>query len=170
MPKMPKTLRAAEAADAVGVSPRTLREWTQQGCPHRRTPGGAEYVIAEVLTWRTETAVAAAIEKLQRPDGIDLAAEQARKARADADLRELDLAERRGELVPVAKYRRELEDVLGRMRAVVSGGLHRFERRIVSCATPGEARRLTRDIEDAICRGGVALADTLEDADPDTDG
>jgi phage terminase Nu1 subunit (DNA packaging protein) len=153
------TVPAREVAKHFRVSVRTISDWVRKGCPHHETPRGTAFVLAEVIAWRIAGEVESAAARAPRPAAIELEVEQARKARADADLKELELAERRGALVPIEDFRLELETVLGRMRAVVSGQLHQFERRIVHATTPAEARMLTRDMEDAICRGGMALAD-----------
>lgn len=151
-------VNVTELSRLLGFTREMVRQWTLKGCP-RRDDGS--FVVAEVVAWlRQRERESAASETAP-----DEAQERARKLRAEADLKEIELAKARGDLVPVGEYRSELEVALGRMRAVVSGQLARFERRMVACGTAAEARQLARDIEEAICIGGVGLADALEDDD-----
>ena len=147
-----------ELSRLLGFTRENIRQWTLKGCP-RRDDGS--FVVSEVVAWLRQREREAAA-----PDTApDEAQERARKLRAEADLKEIELARARGDVVPIGDYRTELERVLGRMRAVVSGQLNRFERRIVACQTPAEARALTRDIEAAICEGGLGLAEAMDDED-----
>jgi len=54
-PIEPISLRPKEAADALGISERLLREWTKQGyIPHVRLGGVLLYPVAEVRSWLSQ--------------------------------------------------------------------------------------------------------------------
>ncbi len=48
----PKPVPTADAAQALGVTGRTLHRWADQGCPSIRTAGGKRrWVVTDVRTW-----------------------------------------------------------------------------------------------------------------------
>lgn len=149
------------------VTPERVYQLIQEGLPHRKRARSTQIVPAEAIRWLQERAVAKAakpavpIEALRRSD------EQARKIRAEADLKELELAERRGELVAVEAHTEVVETFLGGLAAVSSGQLSRFEREIIRVTTPAEARQLTRKIHAAMMEAARTHADKLE-AEADT--
>jgi phage terminase Nu1 subunit (DNA packaging protein) len=148
---------AADVAEILQVGREQVRRWTLDGCP--RLDSG-EYVIAEVVTWLRKRDVESAIAKLRtdtRPKG-----EMNRKLAVEADLKELQLAQLRANLVTLEVHRDVVERVAGGFAAVAKGQLARFKRRYVQCTTPGEAEVINQDIERALMEGAQGLAEELE--------
>lgn len=88
-----RRLPQVEALRVLGVSKPALREFEKRGCPRNRD---GTYDATRVVPWRLaelQQRIAAARKMSARE------AAQARRAESDAAMRELDLAERRGELV-----------------------------------------------------------------------
>lgn len=146
-----------ELARLLGVARETVRQWTAAGCP--RLDSG-EYVLAEVVAWRVRQAV----EKERAGRKADAApkTEMNRKLAVEADLKELQLAQMRGALVPAALHDEQMQRVVGGLAAVAKGQLTRFEREIVRATTAPEARKVTERIHEALMRGAQGLADELE--------
>jgi hypothetical protein len=163
--KIPTVSLTAIAAE-LGVTTRTIRNYVRDGMPHRRNGAGdPSFVARECQRWYREREVASAIEKERaRLDGqnLDKDKEQAEKLRVERQIKELELAKLRGQLVPVAEYQDRAEAFVGGFAAVAAGQLHRFERDIVKVATPAEARRLTDRVHAALMHGAQEYADTIE--------
>lgn len=136
-----------------------MRQWTIAGCP--RLSDGT-YIAAETITWRIQREL-----QLARPakaEGEKPVTEMNRKLAAEADLKELQLAQLRGELVTVEAHTEVVARIAGGFAAVASGQLARFERRIVQATTPAAARVVTQEIHRALMEGAQDLADDLDDA------
>lgn len=158
--KAPPTVSIAEFAEDHGKGIRTVQLWIKEGMPYRDQRGERRIVRADANRWLLERVKARA-----EPAGGDAPSEKlerARKTRAEADLKELDLRERLGTLVDRALYEQRLEEFLGGFTAVASGQLTRFERAIVKAQTPADARRLTREIFTALMQGAQGYADQIE--------
>jgi len=154
-------LTITEVANLFGVTRATVTNWKKAGCPCRTVDNKIVFDLQPLMAWRRQEDRAAGTRGVL-PDGYDKELESARKLRADADLRELDLAERRGELVPVKDFEARLESFLGGFAAVSAGRLQRYERDIVAAADPAAARRVTQAIHVALMEGALEYADTLE--------
>ena len=147
-----------ELATRLGLTTRQVHNLAEQGVvPKRVRNGKADYPWPESLhkyiAWKIEAA---------RDESFDEAKERARKLRADADLRELELAERRGLLIPADKVQERYEEFLGGFSAVAAGRLQRHERDIVRVSTPGEARALTQTLHRALMEGAQEYASEVE--------
>lgn len=82
-----------QVADAFGVAPKTIVEWQAQGFPvaERGGPGvPSQYELAECINWLVKRAV----DKIQGESPRD------RLFRLQADQLEMDLAVKRGQLIP----------------------------------------------------------------------
>lgn len=147
----------------LGVSREAVRLWTNEGAP-RRDDGS--YIVAEIVTWLREKD-----RRAQRDENVPKeSAERARKMRTEADLKELELEERRGALLPLADFMEQLEAVIGGFASVAAGQLARFERKIVAAKSVGDARRITQEIHAALMAGAREHADRLEaEADEDAE-
>lgn len=152
------TVSLSAIAELLGVSTRQIQNYRAEGMPVRQTSGKISYVPRECIRWRIERerdsalAATAPLEPLER----------ARKLRAEADLKELELKERRRALVPVEEFQARIDALVGGLVAVASGRLQRFEREIVAATTPAAARKITERIHDALFEGARAFADELE--------
>ena len=119
----------------------TIDAWIAKGLPHERTKsGGYEINSAAMMAWRCEQAMQGKTADNQ----LDLGRERARLARAQSEKTELELAERRGELVEVAEVRatvyelaKQARDALTLLPARLSPQLegldqHAIERKMVA--------------------------------------
>lgn len=158
MPPRAKTLTLEEIADAFGVTTETIRLWRRDGMPHRMEGGRPVFVLREVIRWRRERDRQAA----EAEDAPVAKLEHAMKVRAERQLRELELAERRRELVPSAESTAFIEEFVAALAATAAGRLTRFERDIVRAKTPAAARKVTSAIHVALMEGGQELAAHLE--------
>jgi phage terminase Nu1 subunit (DNA packaging protein) len=157
----------SELSRLMGVTREAVRLWTVEGCP-RRDDGS--YIVAEVVTWRIARAVQTERNKRREGDKPKQHASEAnRKLAAEADLKELQLEQLRGNLVPIEVFDAKLGSIVGGFQAVASGGLARFEREIVQAITPAQARRLTERIFDSLMEGARGLGAQLGGEDPDDD-
>lgn len=81
-------------ADFLGVAPKTIVEWQEQGLPIELRGGPhvpSEYDSVSCISWMIDRALKRA--GTERP--------QDREARLNGDLKEIQLAEKRGTLIPV---------------------------------------------------------------------
>lgn len=154
----PQTLTLQEIARAFRVQVQTIREWRAQGMPHRMVGGRPLFDLPACIEWRREKDRESARDEA----APDEAKERARKMRAEAELKELEVARIRGQQVPVEQYEERAEAFVGGFAAVAAGQLHRFERDIVKASTAAEARRLTQQMHAALMHGAQEYADTLE--------
>lgn len=124
-----------QIADVMGVAPKTIVEWQEEGFPIavRGRPGvPSEYESQECIRWLVDREV----RKVQGESPRD------RLFRIQADTAELELAERRGRLVDV-------EQVEPKMRAAVIAareGLLRERRRLAGLLEGVTDRRRREDI------------------------
>lgn len=146
---------ATALASTLGVTREAIRLWTLDGCPRR---DNGTYLVAEVVTWLRKRDR----ETASREHAPDEAKERARKLRAEADLKELELQERRGQLVTHALFQERLDGIVGGFAAVAAGQLARFERPIVAAQTVGDARRITEGIHRALMQGARDFGGQLE--------
>lgn len=154
--KAAPSISVAEFAADHAVTPMTIRNWMDAGMPYREVNGQRRIVRAKANPW-----VRAAQREAESPDE---AKERARKLRYEADLKHLELEQRRQLVVPKADYERRLEVFIGGFKAAAAGRLTRFERAIIRATTPGDARRVTEDIHMALMEGALQFADELEAA------
>jgi phage terminase Nu1 subunit (DNA packaging protein) len=158
MPAAELTISEAELAKLLGVTRPAVTQWRQDGCPFRKQGGRYEYVVSEVVDWRLARA-----KQTQRDElAPDEAREKARKARIDADLKEIELATARGEVVPIAEFRAELEGAYERVRAKLLALPGEHAQRWPELGAREATRRL-RDLVDAILQDLEDGSDIVED-------
>lgn len=153
-----KDKSVAEFAEDQGVSSQRVYQWIQAGMPHRKRKTGTRIVSAEANKWLREFAR----NEGRQETGLDEGKERARKVRAEADLKELEVAERRRQMIPASELEEFCESFVGGFAAVAAGRLQRFEREIVKASTAGEARRITQQIHTALMEGAQAYAQQLD--------
>src|SRR5215210_3670915 len=95
-----ETVPVSEFARDHGVTPTSARNWIAEGMPYRNEPGGRRVVRAEANRWLREEIRCKALAEVS-PSEVD---ERVRKTRIEADLKELELQERRRKLVPADTY------------------------------------------------------------------
>lgn len=151
-----ETVSLARWAKSWGITPRRAQQFIQDGMPHRMRETVTEVVEREANAWRLERAIAEATK------GSDEKHQQLRRVRAEADLKESEVRERLGELVPRDEWEKFQESMIGGFAAVAMGQLQRFEREMVRTTSAGEARLLTQKMQAALMEGAQSFADRLE--------
>lgn len=148
-----------DLAALFGVTPETIRLWGKQGMPSYRDG----YTPAECVQWRREQDKADATAR-ERPD---LAEEQARKMRADADLSELKRDQMRGDLVPAVDVERRMERLCAYVRVRVLGIRGKWAPKVMGLGTMQEATATLDALSSDILEALRETADELDE--PDTE-
>lgn len=104
----PNQLAGKDLADIFSISPQAVSKWAAEGCPRR----GKFYNLAEVITWKILKARQIAGD-LMAAGGDSPHLERYRSA--SADLREMEVEERRGALVRLD----DTKEFLGRLAKII---------------------------------------------------
>lgn len=135
MPPRVETVGLGEIADVFGVDSDTIGVWCGQGMPHRKSSGFRKFEVGRCVQWR--------LDKLKRDardqSSPDEAKERVRKLAADADMAELKVKERRGELVPAVDVERQVDRLVATVRARVLSIRGRWAPRIIGITELGAA-------------------------------
>lgn len=137
------TLTTGEVAEIFGVTPGTVTNWKADGCPYRTRDGRPAYVLRQVIEWRVEQARLSSAPP-------DMKAEQLRKLKAEADRVELEVAEARGDLVPLADFDTALASEHEAMRAALTSLPSKFSRLVAdrTGCTMALAQAVLSDVAD----------------------
>ncbi|NOT09682.1 MAG: hypothetical protein HOP28_15930 [Gemmatimonadales bacterium] len=119
--------------------------------------GRPRFVVAEVVEWLRDHER----EEARRGDSPTESQERSRKLRADADYRELQIKERRRDLVPAVDFDEVVEEIATTLASVSAGQLQSFERDMLQLKTPAEARRLTERMHAALMEGAKKVSHRL---------
>ncbi len=117
-----------DTAELLCITKRQLQNLVELGCPKEGHGKGSYYVWKEVLKWYIAYQIALAkpkdvltSSKYVDPDtvvsGESLAQATTRKIIAEADLKELERAHQRGEVVAVADVERSIAEVAGNVKS-----------------------------------------------------
>lgn len=112
-----RLVNQGELASIFGVQALTIRAWERKGCPVEKRGGAGKpslYNTAAVARWREEQAAAAAAGDLS---AMDIEEAKRRKLAAEATIAEMDLAVKRGELIPIDVIGAQVEDEYASVRA-----------------------------------------------------
>jgi phage terminase Nu1 subunit (DNA packaging protein) len=116
-----EALDTESVADLLGVSPRQVRNWAKdKGLPYKDDPRGRRFIWRDTLEWyivyRTEKdgsrgsqPPASSQDLLDQDETLEQAT--TRKTIAEANLKELELATKRGQVVAIADAQRAIEVV-----------------------------------------------------------
>ncbi len=144
MAKKARTVSQTDLKALVGrQDDETFRLWRQEGCPHQIVNGRPRYVVAGVVAWLEKRA-----EVRSRPEDFEEA--RKRKMGAEAELAELELAQKRGQLIPLEQHGQRLARILERIRARLIALPGTLASRLVAIETAAEAQ--------AVVYAGVAEA------------
>ncbi len=151
--------RPEDAAGHFGVSHTTIRNWQQDvTCP--ATPGF--YPIKAMQEWRNQQ------PGVGRP-GRQISDDERRAHRARADKLEMDLAERRGDLVPLREIVNLIRRSTARHKAILLAFPDRLAKRFADLGQPKEnvehARSQCAEMIDDLC--DQIARDLLEQAEED---
>ncbi len=125
------------------VDVRTIQRWTKAGMPREGASRSSKYDLPQCIAWRREEDRKEA-EDLRHPKTFEEA--RARKMAAEAELAELDVMERRGELGTVEEMDEVITTGFGRMRAYGLGAPSRHARDFVGLKTVTAARNAVRHL------------------------
>jgi hypothetical protein len=152
-----KDVSVADFAELTGKTSARVYQWIQDGMPHRkRVRKGTRILPREGIAWLLEQAKKDAKPKDANDSPLN------RKLLAEAELKELELQERRRALIPAEDFDRFLDAFIGGFAAVASGQLQRFEREIVAATSSPAARVITEQIHAALMEGAQEYATQLE--------
>lgn len=130
-----KVVGQENIADVLGVAPKTIVEWQEQGLPILVRGGPhvpSEYDSVACISWMIDRAMKKA--GIERP--------QDRESRLNGDLKELLIAEKRGTLIPVSQIEPRLQAAIVAAREYWRNEPARLAREI-----PGKP---IKEIEDAL--------------------
>lgn len=153
------TVSLTEIAEYFDVTTRSIQSWREHGFPTRMISGAPRFVVKDCIRWRREADKEEAAPVAKNLDKED---ELAGKIKAERELKELELKERRGALVPAEVFQERVDSLFGGFAAVAAGQLQRFERDIVRATDAVSARHVTQAIQVALMKGAQEYADTLE--------
>jgi len=156
---MSATANKAELAELLGLSLPTLDAMVRRGCPVlQRGAQGREWCfdVPAVIKWRTDRAVAAALGDTSK---LDQEEARRRKLAAEAALAELDLAERRREMIRVEDAAALVADEYAKVRSRLLDLPARLAPLVAIEADPAACERLVRE----------EVKDTLEELTADAD-
>jgi phage terminase Nu1 subunit (DNA packaging protein) len=138
-------LTRKEAKQALGDMPeRSFARWVAKGLPRK----GERYLWPELHRWILEHARQEGRESVRPADYEDA---RARKAIAEAELAEYDLARKRGELLTVADGEKTIAEAFQRIRGQLLAVPSRFAADLVGIQTLPEANaRLTRAVTEVL--------------------
>lgn len=131
-------LKQTDLMALFGVTDRTIQLWHAKGLPRTGEGRGCTYAWAQVLPWYV-----AYISGSGKDDrGVS---DRDRLVRAQANLAEMELAERAGLLVRTEDVRASAEEVLSRVRAKLLAIPNRVAGRMTGEETREQRQELLRD-------------------------
>ena len=98
---------------------------------------------------------------------VEINVYRTRRERADAELKELQLARQRGEMVAVAELRRAAAELAGVLRQALSDRMEDLTAQVRDAATLEDAEALIAASDRALCAKLAAAARGLAEASPD---
>lgn len=164
-------LNRQEMADLLAVDPTTLDRWVRQGCPVIEKAGKgrpASFEAGAVVRWYAAREADKALESAEAEIADEALEEwRRRKVAAEAQLRELELARSKGEVVSADHVMRSMRDTLvGGREYVVRHTPGRIARRVIGetvehkirTACEDEIRQALHAWADATCLDQIADA------------
>lgn len=128
-----------EIAERFGVDVRTITNYVQEGMPQRTKSGKHVYSWPDCRDWWEQRIRDETREKRQAGGSADrktmMAEVRLRALRAEAETAELDLAERRGELVTVAFMTAEFKRMAESIRSALLSVPASWDGRLAGCTT-----------------------------------
>lgn len=156
-------------AERFGVDVRTIDRWVADDMPKRSISGRAQYAWHDCLKWWE--AKVRADERATRHAGGDedkkteMAELRLRELRAKAEEEELNLAHRRGELVPLEFMRKEFERIARSLRARLLSIPSSWAARLGACTSTVDRQLM---LQDAVNELMPQLRELAEDDAPTT--
>jgi len=152
-----------ELAKFLNVSERRVQQLAKDGMPRAASGQRGQYNLLVCASWYIRF-LQRAVERRRNPDGppgID--AERARLAGVNADIRELELAQLRGELVEVEAIGKLWDKAIERLRARMLASVGDLAVQCVGLETKAEAHSILLGIvRDALTGAAATAADVNE--------
>lgn len=161
----PDLLNKSEAAERFGVDVRTIELWVADGMPRRRISGRPAFSWHDCRKWR-EQRIRDDARATRHGDTNDerktkIAEYRLRQLEIDTENAELDLAERRGELVPVAFMCDEFSRITLALRTRLLSIPQTWAVRLGSAQTTTDRQIMLQDAINEL----MPVLDELADAD-----
>lgn len=142
---MIESLNQREFARAFGLTTRQVRNLEQKGLPHRAVKNRKAYPIPEATMWFVDYQ-----KGLVSESAGDLDRAKLRKAEADAEMAEIALQHRKGELLEFAFVEAELEAILSRLRARIVNIVARYRADVMHLDSEAEAEEALTTVRDEL--------------------
>lgn len=148
-------MNQTELAEHLGVSRRTVSIWDGEGLRDEAVVSESPLTYDALLAWRWRW-------DTKRKAKATLTDAKLRDLEAKADMRELELAKMRGELVAVEAVRKTWTSVLSRLRARIIAFKGSLAPRLVALDTPREVKAVLDVSFDELIEELQGTADDLE--------
>ena len=154
-------LTKAALLDRFGESPKQLEHYVAEGMPCVGTGRARRFPWPEVRRWRDDRMKRKEREAVQRlqPTNIDEA--KRRKELALAEKAEMEVAQLRGEVIPLDVHEQRVEALAGHLAARCRG-LDRYMSGVQRATTAVESKALLDRISDDLLRAMQGVADDLD--------
>lgn len=170
----PASLTVEEVADRLGVTARTVRNWINDGVNGEKLPAvadgrGRKLAWPAALEFYVRMRIAKDGNGGNPPppaDAEDLEAAETRKTIADADLKEIKLAQLRGQLVPADEVGRNVGKVASAIKTKLDSLPNALALRLVGKSDRVEVQQI---LQDAVYRIKLELAQVGTQPEPAPD-
>lgn len=138
-----------QLSEIFGVSTRTIRDWDAAGCPSFTNSKTKEYEPAEVIRWRIDKAIAedsptvADDEEVKQALRVQAIA-KADSAQADAEMKYIELAKKRGDVVVRERVEELISDAMGEVSQTLDVLPLRYPSQLAACDNELEMREVLR--------------------------
>lgn len=160
---MPETVSKKECAARLNLTTRQITNLVDAGMPRNVEGNRVSFPWPDALHWYIQYRIDA---EVARNGPADFEAARARKMAAEAELAELELAQRRGLLLTTDDFRRELEAPLVRVRAALQNVPGKYAPRCVGLETPAIAQGVLDEVVREAMTELARVAGESDDDDP----
>lgn len=161
-----RRLTKAEAADRLGISSKQLERYVSDGIPCTGTGAKRRFPWPEIRAWRDKVLIAQgkalAESKIDRRPPVSLDEARLRKETAEAQLKEIALAEAEGKLIPLETHGRLFAAACDRLRSALMAVPSKYMGRIQQTRTDAEAHAVGEAIRDETLRALSGQSDESE--------
>lgn len=166
-----KQVSKASLVGLFGESARQIEKYVQEGMPCTGSGRDRRFPWPEVRNWRDDRVRRLEREKVERGQPTDIDEAKRRKEVALAEKAELEVAQLRGDLIPLDLHEQRVE-ALAVMLAAQVKGLDRYIADVQRATSAAEAKAALDRISDALLLACQGVADDLmppDDVSEDAD-